>query len=141
LLPTSVGQGEQNAVVGCPERQQRGSDRSADEETISPALSYYTGGRQIEEMVNFSRFHRLFTKAKDSTGSINGHLVPYVPSSGTASDWIEFVELLFIPDLSPRTCDYLARIWVNVIFGQDSVMAIWAVHPHLGSADLRSRNV
>jgi hypothetical protein len=86
LLPTSVGQGEQNAVVGCPERQQRGSDRSADEETISPALSYYTGGRQIEEMVSFSQFHRSLTKAKDSTGSINGHLVSIVPSSGTATD-------------------------------------------------------
>ena len=31
---------------------------AADEETIAPALSFYTGGRQIEEMVNFSRFHR-----------------------------------------------------------------------------------
>src|SRR5271166_1995982 len=37
-LPTSVGQGEQNAVVvGCPERQQRVSNRTADEETNLPA--------------------------------------------------------------------------------------------------------
>ena len=49
-MPTRVGQGEQNAVVvGCPERQ-HGGDRATDEETNSPALSHYSGGRQFEEM-------------------------------------------------------------------------------------------
>jgi hypothetical protein len=75
-------------------------------------------------MVSFSQFHRFFTKAKDSTGSINDRLVSIVPPSGTATDGIELVELLFIPDLSPRTHDHLVRTWVDATSGQGSVTAI-----------------
>ena len=88
----------------------------------------------MKAMVNFSRFPRFFTTAKDLKVRIYGHCL--LPSSGTVTDWIEFVELMFIPDLSPRTCDYLARIWVDVIFGQNSVVAILAVHPP--NRDLRT---
>jgi len=75
-------------------------------------------------MVSFSRFHRLFTKAKDSTDSVNDRLVSIVPPSGTATDGIELVEFLFIPDFSPRIHDHLVRTWVDATSGYGLVMAL-----------------